>query len=201
MVMTEAHLQNALSLTGRGPGPSRKRSEGEGGYLLLAPLTLVLLLTTSAVAQETPPTQAPAEGQAKKELPRTWDVPTRMFKADLAASNMTVLTESPGVGRADYELDLPTLTLRYTIAFDKLTSPATAVVIHGPAQAGTNAPQMLNLAPKGTPRSPLKGSLQVTESQVQFFLQGWTYTLISTQKNPTGEIRGKNARVRFPAKE
>jgi len=116
---------------------------------------------------------------------------TRVFHATLAASNMTVLTHSPGRGEAHFILDLPTLTLTYTVQFDDLTSAPTSVFIHGPAHPGTNAPRMLDLAPNGINGSPLEGDAKVTESHVQYMLQGWAYVVIGTANNPEGEIRGK----------
>jgi hypothetical protein len=116
---------------------------------------------------------------------------TRVFRADLAASNMTVYAESPGRGEARFVLDLPTLKLAYTVEFKDLTSAATSVFIHGPAHPGTNAPRMLDLAPQGPRGHSLQGEIVVTESQVQYMLQSWAYVLIGTVKNPDGEIRGK----------
>lgn len=114
----------------------------------------------------------------------------RFFGASLSASNQTVFTESPGEGQVEFELDLNTLNLSWTLEFSNLTSPIVGIHIHGPAQAGTNGPQTLELWETNA-QSPVQGSQTVTEAQVQYMLQGWTYVSIHTQQHPRGEIRGK----------
>jgi hypothetical protein len=116
---------------------------------------------------------------------------TRVFHAKLAASNMTTFTESPGYGDARFVLDLPTLKLTYAVEFKDLTSAPTSIFVHGPAHPGTNAPRMLDLAPRGARVSPVEGELVVTEAQVQYMLLSWAYVMIGTAKNPDGELRGK----------
>lgn len=122
----------------------------------------------------------------------------RFFAAELSAENQTVLTDSPGTGSAEFTLELASLNLSWDVSFADLTSPVTAVHIHGPAQPGTNAPPMIDLAPEAV-TSSLKGGVRITESQVQYMLQGWTYVSIHTQMHPNGEIRGK-VHVKRPPK-
>ena len=116
---------------------------------------------------------------------------TRVFHADISAAHMTVYTQSGGAGEGEFVLDLATLTVSYNVAFKGLTTAPTSVWLHGPAHPGTNAPRMVDLARGGKPASPLRGKVKVTESQVQYMLQGWVYIVIATEKNPAGEIRGK----------
>lgn len=114
----------------------------------------------------------------------------RLFYSEMSAANQTVLTDSPATGNAEFRLDLATLELTWTLNYRDLTSPAVGIHIHGPAQPGTNAPPMLDLAPQSK-ESPLNGAVKVTEAQVQYMLQGWSYVSIHTSKFPEGEIRGK----------
>ena len=116
---------------------------------------------------------------------------TRVFHTDISAAHMTNFTPSSGAGEGEFVLDLPTLTVTYNVTFKGLTSSPTSVYLHGPAHPGTNAPRMISLAPTGKVTSPLKGKVKVTESQVQYMLQGWVYVIIATEKNPAGEVRGK----------
>jgi hypothetical protein len=136
--------------------------------LTLIPAILAALLATASLAQLT----------------------SREFHADLSALNQTRLTISPATGRADFQLDLTTLTLTWTVEFDKLTAKPIAASLHGPAQPGANGLAFVDLAPKGI-RSPLTGSAVLTEAEVQYLLAGWTYVNITTEKFPFGEARGQ----------
>jgi hypothetical protein len=115
---------------------------------------------------------------------------SREFHANLSANNQTRLTQSPATGKADFQLDLTTLTLTWQVEFDKLQSKPIAASLHGPAQPGANGLAFVDLAPDGI-RSPLKGSAVVTEAEVQYLLAGWTYVNITTEKFPFGEARGQ----------
>ena len=118
------------------------------------------------------------------------DLTSREFHADLSADNQTRLTESPATGRADFFLDLTTLTLTWTVEFRGLISTPVAASLHGPAQPGANGLAFVDLAPDGI-KSPLEGSAVLTEAEVQYLLAGWTYVNITTEKFPFGEARGQ----------
>lgn len=115
---------------------------------------------------------------------------SREFHADLSALNQTRLTESPATGKADFQLDLTTLSLTWTVEFDQLLGKPIAASLHGPAQPGANGLAFVDLAPEGI-RSPLTGSAVVTEAEIQYLLAGWTYVNITTEKFPFGEARGQ----------
>ena len=114
----------------------------------------------------------------------------RDFHADLAAEWETKYTESPGLGTADFHLDLSTLTFTWNVTFKGLSGPVVSAAIYGPAQPGANGKNFLEIAPKGA-ASPIKGSAKLTEAQVQYLLYGWTYVNLTTAKFPLGEIRGQ----------
>ena len=86
--------------------------------------------------------------------------------------------------------DIATKTIVWDISYQDLTSPPTAIRLHGPAQAGTNAAPLIDLGNGGL-RSPIKGSTTVTAAHVQYLLLGWTYVSLATKRYPNGEIRGK----------
>lgn len=114
----------------------------------------------------------------------------RLFYATLAAGSMTTLTHSKGTGRADFRVDLKALALEWTVTLADLTSPLVSVRLHGPAQAGTNSPPMIDLAPNGASTS-VTGRAAISEAQIQYMLQGWSYVLAATRRYPNGELRGR----------
>jgi hypothetical protein len=115
---------------------------------------------------------------------------TREFHAELSADEQMRFVESPAKGVADLVVDLKTLEVRWKVSFRDLTSRPTAITLHGPAQPGANGVVMLDLAPKSK-TSPLEGTAQLNDAQVQFMLNRWAYISITTEKFPKGEIRGQ----------
>jgi hypothetical protein len=118
------------------------------------------------------------------------ELTSRAFSANLSANTQTRLTESPAVGKADFHLDLTNLTLTWQIEFEGLLSEPVAAQLHGPAQPGANGLGFIDLAPNGI-QSPLSGSMELTEAEVQYLLAGWTYVNITTKMFPYGEARGQ----------
>ena len=114
----------------------------------------------------------------------------RYFYADLVSDEETFPVESKGRGHAEFTLDLDTLRLSWKVTFSGLTSKATAVKIHAPAQMFTNGVPVVDLAPKGV-SNPLEGSAVVEEALVQYIISTWAYINISTEKYKDGEIRGQ----------
>ena len=114
----------------------------------------------------------------------------RLFEAELSAAYQTTLTQSDGAGRAKITFDIPTMTIAWEVDFHGLTSPPTGIHLHGPAQPGTNAVTIVDLGVNGL-KSPISGTVKVTDAHAQYMLLGWTYVLLKTRKYPEGEIRGK----------
>jgi hypothetical protein len=131
---------------------------------------------------------APRAAEAP-EHPDLWGG-KRTFSAALSANYQPVVTKSNGRGAARVVLDLATRTIHWEIEYSGLTSPATAIGLHGPAQPGTNGAVIIDLGEKPL-KSPVRGSLVVPQGQIQYMLLGWTYVLVSTQRYPNGELRGK----------
>lgn len=115
---------------------------------------------------------------------------TRLFTADLGPEDEMSPVESSGKGHADFELDVDSLKLNWTVNYGGLTSRPVAVTLNGPGQMGTVALPFLDMAGK-TDKMPLKGSATVTNAQVQYMLSTWTYINIATERYKDGEIRGQ----------
>lgn len=128
----------------------------------------------------------PAPGRSEDDL---WGG-RRTFAAKLSADNQTTLTNSDGKGTVSMVFDIATKTATWEITFENLTSPPVAIQLHGPAQPGTNAAPLIDLA-GGKLRSPIRGASQLTAAHVQYLLLGWTYVSLATKRYPDGEIRGK----------
>jgi hypothetical protein len=114
----------------------------------------------------------------------------RTFAADLSADHQTTLTQSDGKGTVQMVFDIGSKMITWNVAYEGLTSPATAVRLHGPAQPGTNGGPIIDLGVGGL-TSPIKGTSAIAAGHVQYLLLGWTYVSIATQRYPGGEIRGK----------
>ena len=120
----------------------------------------------------------------------------RRFHADLNAAGETALVSSPANGTADMELEIQSLKLHWKLVFTGLTSEATEVALHGPAQPGANGIVQLTLAPKGA-KSPVEGTAVLNSAQAEYMLSGWTYVDIATVRYPKGEIRNQ-MKVQYP---
>lgn len=79
-------------------------------------------------------------------------------------------------------------TLKWTLTFSHLTGPAAAAHIHLGAK-GKAGPVLIALC--GPCKSPVSGSVKVTNAQLTDLTKGKTYVNVHTAKNPNGEIRGQ----------
>lgn len=148
-------------------------------------LLLSWVVAATGVALRADDAQASPEAAAKDLLGGV-----RKFRADLSAANQPTVTASQGRGVAEFHFDIANETISWTVSFEKLTSPVIAITLHGPAQPGTNAASLMTLG--RTPReSSITGRSGIGAGEVQYMLLGWTYVLISTQRFPDGEVRGK----------
>ncbi len=100
-------------------------------------------------------------------------------------------TSATGFGLFSLEGD----TLLFSIEYSRLTGPATAAHIHGPAGVDGTAPPVLNLAPYSgggfASAGVLSGAAVVSEALRTMILSGQTYVNIHTASYPGGEIRGQ----------
>lgn len=114
----------------------------------------------------------------------------RLFDANLSAGNQTTLTRSGGRGYANISFNIDTMEIEWEITHKGLTSPPVGIHLHGPAQPGTNAVQIIDLGINGL-ESPITGTVKISNGYVQYMLLGWTYVLLKSEEYPQGELRGK----------
>lgn len=170
--------------------PRSGRAPGESVHLnpcrrfLLAALGVAALGNASLAFPQAAPPLPPKPVGAK-----------RYFHAEISWASNTYYTPSEAVGAADFELELDTLTLRWVLNYHKLSSPATAITLHAPAQPGATGAAIVNLAVPGL-ASPTRGAAKLTDAQAEYLLTGWSYALVTTRKYPKGEARGQLDRVR-----
>lgn len=121
----------------------------------------------------------------------------RLFEAELSASKQTTVTKSDGAGLATVTFDIKDKTIDWRIEYSGLTSPITGVHIHGPARVGQNGDPLIDLGANGL-RTPITGTIEISDSNAEYMMLGWTYVLLKTQRYPKGELRGKIDRVPPP---
>ncbi len=126
--------------------------------------------------------------------PDVTEGPPIAYSAVLSADEESAVTESPGTGRVDFELDRKTLKLSWKGTFSGLPTPVTNVYLHGPQTVGGEAAMLFDLSP-GSVKSPFSGSVVLTDSQVEYLVTGRFYVNVHTVKYPAGELRGMINRV------
>ncbi|KVN39140.1 CHRD domain-containing protein [Burkholderia pyrrocinia] len=115
---------------------------------------------------------------------------TVRLSANLQPSSEVPPTTSKGSGAVDATYDTLTHTLQWTATYENLTGPATAAHFHGPAPVGQNAGVQVPIPKEGL-ASPIKGSKELTDTQVTDLMAGKWYFNVHTKEHPSGEIRGQ----------
>ncbi|MGU7781492.1 CHRD domain-containing protein [Burkholderia sp. PU8-34] len=115
---------------------------------------------------------------------------TVRLSANLQPSSEVPPTTSHGSGNVDATYDTGSHTLQWSITYKNLTGPATAAHFHGPAPVGQNAGVQVPI-PKDGLASPIKGSKELSDSQVTDLMAGKWYFNLHTKEHPSGEIRGQ----------
>ena len=121
--------------------------------------------------------------------------PPIVFVAELSASEESTVVDSPGKGRVEFTLDRPTMRISWKLTYEKLTSAPIAAKVHGPQTPGGEAGPLFDLAPNGV-KTPLEGSVILSDGQLRYLLTDRMYVNITTQKYKLGEIRGQVGRQR-----
>ena len=112
------------------------------------------------------------------------------YAAKLSGAKEVPKTDSKGTGALKATLDTTSKVLTYTLTFDKLSGPATAAHLHGPAARTATAGVMAPLGDKN-PSSPVSGTVTLTDDQIKALQSGKVYVNVHTAANPGGEIRGQ----------
>ncbi|WGS41435.1 CHRD domain-containing protein [Burkholderia sp. JSH-S8] len=115
---------------------------------------------------------------------------TVRLSANLQPSSEVPPTTSKGSGAVDATYDTLTHTLQWTATYENLTGPVTAAHFHGPAPVGQNAGVQVPIPKEGL-ASPIKGSKELTDTQVTDLMAGKWYFNVHTKEHPSGEIRGQ----------
>jgi hypothetical protein len=125
--------------------------------------------------------------------PATAAAPGTVFTAELSGRDEVPPTNSRASrGTARLEYDKASHLASWTVSFSSPTSTVTGAHIHGPADPGSNAGIVLDVARNMYPVvSPLKGSATLTDAQAADLMAGKWYVNIHTENNPNGEIRGQ----------
>lgn len=112
------------------------------------------------------------------------------YTARLSGRSEVPKTDSKGTGRLTAAFDTQTKVFTYKLTFNRLTGPATAAHIHGPATRAQTAGVVAPLGDKN-PTSPVSGTITLTDDQVKMLQSAKLYVNVHTAANPGGEIRGQ----------
>ncbi len=132
-------------------------------------------------------------------LPQAVGVPLSISLSAAAEKPNPTASNGSGFGLLSLEGE----TLRFSITYSNLNSPAIAAHIHGPASSQQSTSVVISLIPFnggafGT-SGQLAGSVAVTPAQRDMLLSGLAYANIHTTNYPGGEIRGQIAPVLMQA--
>jgi hypothetical protein len=116
------------------------------------------------------------------------------YRATMNGKSEVPPTTSTGTGDVQATLNTDTKQLNYTMTYTGLTGPATAAHFHGPAESGQNAGVAVPIG--NNPPSPSKGSVTLTDAQMQDLQAGKWYANVHTADNKGGEIRGQMEKVK-----
>ncbi len=118
-----------------------------------------------------------------------------LFTALLSDDDQSTPTVSPGTGFAEVRLERATMKITWKVTYKDLTSPPTAAGLYGPENVGGTAGLVVDLA-NGNPKSPLAGSMVLSDGVFQYLITGRVYVNIHSKKYPNGELRGQLRRQR-----
>jgi hypothetical protein len=114
------------------------------------------------------------------------------FHATMNSKSEVAPTNSTGSGEVQATLNTDTKQLNYTMTYTALTGPAMAAHFHGPATIGENAGVAVPIGKD--PPSPSKGTVILTDAQMNDLEAGKWYANVHTEAKKGGEIRGQMVR-------
>ncbi len=118
---------------------------------------------------------------------------TRDWTAELAPATNASGEVSEAKGMAEGNVDTETGKVTWTVTYEGLTGPATAMHFHGPAGDGEDGPVALPIDTSEGSTSPVEGEAEATPEQIAEMEGGMWYVNVHTDANPGGEIRGQVA--------
>jgi hypothetical protein len=117
---------------------------------------------------------------------------TLTFRTHLAGSNEVPPNSATGKGEVTATYNTATKVLSWKGSYSGLTGPATMAHIHGPADAGKNAPVAVVLfMNQAAAKSPFEGSAKLNDEQEKQLLAGEWYVNVHTEAHKPGELRGQ----------
>ena len=111
------------------------------------------------------------------------------FKASLTGAAEVPASDSASSGQGEFVFDSSTSQLVFTVVYQRLTGPATAARILGPAKPGENAAAVVVTFP--VPDSPISGTIRLNDAEVAALMAQLCYVNVQTAAFPEGEIRGQ----------
>ncbi len=123
------------------------------------------------------------------------------FDAFLNGLGETPPNTSPGTGFGTVVLNAAQTQITVDLSWSGLTAPATALHIHGPGGAGTNAAVIFPFSgvPAATAGSIPEQTFAITPTQVGYLFSGYLYMNVHDANFPGGEIRGQLLLVSEPS--
>lgn len=112
----------------------------------------------------------------------------------ISGSEQVPVVNTAGEGRLDVSYDPATKIVNYNIRWDIMTSPVTAIHIHGPAARGTNAGVIHDITRFTSTKSGMTtGRILLNNTTLKEIdlLTGFWYINIHTVNNVNGEIRAQ----------
>lgn len=115
---------------------------------------------------------------------------TVQFHSTLSGQTEVPPKQSQASGMMTGTFDRNTGILTYSLTYQGLSGPPTAMHFHGPADPGQNSGVQVPIQPPLT--SPVNGATpKLSDQQVQQLLNNKWYINVHTRANPGGEIRGQ----------
>jgi hypothetical protein len=120
---------------------------------------------------------------AQPQTPSTTTLLARLSGASVVPPN-----DSEGSGNLQASLNKQTRVLTWTLSTNGLSGPPVGASFNGPAMPGDNAAAVV---PLQAGQNLERGTVTLTESQVDDVMNGRWYINVVTAARPDGEIRGQ----------
>ena len=133
----------------------------------------------------------PTSSQTPWPSPSGTQLPPRAFAARMSGANEVPPVTTTGMGIGFVGINSAGTQIRVCAGFRNLSSAVTAITINGPASTTENGPVIFTLTLPTTSFGYASGTFDVTADQIAELRARLWYFQVSTETNPTGEIRGQ----------